>query len=387
VNLRFVLVFALSHLAVMALFAAPANTYGAPAMNHAALAITGYAARYAAPAPAVTYATPGPAVNFLHAAPAPAATYRTSAELCRPTPAVTYAAPAPTVTHAACSLEGVKGEPGWINQDVCIRKHLNTRFLLVGVFDGHGPNGHLIAARARTLFEEAAQRHVEAGMAIPFSQVFTGVHAILQQEGLAQFSGTTASVAVVDTVASTVVTAYVGDSKVMIIHGNKVVHETSDHKFDPETEWRIRAQGGEVRESGGCRRIYGRGSPSPGLAMSRSLGDTEAHQAGAVAEPTVSNVMQLHPGSTVILASDGVWDVLPVHVVIEEAMAVDVERITRTLVAKARGQWEQGNFGHIDDISAVVVQLNQGRAKLPSFHNGGAVASTHDNLWEKLLGA
>jgi len=287
-----------------------------------------------------------------------------------------YAGPAPTVTHAAYSLEGVKGL-GWINQDVCIVKHLNTRFLLVGVFDGHGPNGHLTAARARTLFEEAAQHHVEAGMAIPFSQIFARVHATLEQEGLAQFSGTTASVAVVDTVASTVVTAYVGDSKVMIIHGNKVVHETSDHKFDPETEWRIRARGGEVRESGGCRRIYARGSTVPGLAISRSLGDTEAHQAGAVAEPTVSNVMQLQPGSTLILASDGLWDFLPVHVVIEEAMAVDTERIARTLVAKARGQWEQCNCGFIDDISAVVVQLYQ----------GDAAASTHDNLWEKLVGA
>ena len=46
----------------------------------------------------------------------------------------------------------------------------------------------------------------------------------------------------------------------------------------------------------------------PGLAMSRSLGDTVAHSAGVSSEPELS-VIQLEPEDrVVVIASDGLWE-------------------------------------------------------------------------------
>jgi serine/threonine protein phosphatase PrpC len=48
----------------------------------------------------------------------------------------------------------------------------------------------------------------------------------------------------------------------------------------------------------------------PGLAMSRSLGDTVAHSIGCSCEPDITHTILGFKDKVVVVASDGVWEFL-----------------------------------------------------------------------------
>ena len=60
-------------------------------------------------------------------------------------------------------------------------------------------------------------------------------------------AGTTAACALIDASKKTATLAHVGDSGILLVQDGVVVHASSDHKFDPDSERRINASGGEVR--------------------------------------------------------------------------------------------------------------------------------------------
>jgi serine/threonine protein phosphatase PrpC len=60
----------------------------------------------------------------------------------------------------------------------------------------------------------------------------------------------------------------------------------------------------------GPQRVWVKNINSPGLAMSRSIGDTVAHSVGCSCEPDITHTI-LHPhDKIVLLASDGIWEFL-----------------------------------------------------------------------------
>lgn len=76
-------------------------------------------------------------------------------------------------------------------------------------------------------------------------------------------------------------------------NGIKIESLTTDHKPDiPEEKERILKAGGRVHsykgtegENLGPERVWLKTEDSPGLAMSRSIGDGQAHSVGVVADP------------------------------------------------------------------------------------------------------
>merc|ERR1712232_521137 len=179
--------------------------------------------------------------------------------------------------------------------------------------------------------------------------------------------------------ASTMGTAHVGDSKMMLVKDAKIEFESADHILDDDEDRRVTACGGEVREldgaaNAGVRRIFIRGQNLPGLAMSRSLGDLEAHHIGALAEPAIAGPMVLKPGSILIIASDGVWDKLPKEFVSANVAMARAEPSAHAMAFAARARWPPE--GDIDDITAVVIQV---------FHDGEngtlPVASEPESKW------
>lgn len=186
---------------------------------------------------------------------------------------------------------------------------------------------------------------------------FQSVHAILEDEGHADWSGTTATVAVIDVVLGTMTVAHVGDSRLIATQGDKVTFATEDHVLDFEEEIRIEALGGEVRvfEVSGvsARRVFQPGQMFPGLSMSRSLGDIKAHEMGVRASPTV-RVVPMRPHDCFVLASDGVWQ----HMTADEVAAIingrDAWSASRLVAVEARRRWPQG--GDVDDITVVTVR-------------------------------
>ena len=65
-------------------------------------------------------------------------------------------------------------------------------------------------------------------------------------------------------------------------------------------------------------RIYARGKDGPGLAVSRSIGDMEAHKLGVCERPDIQVVKLDHRRMryTLVLASDGLWNVFGPNMVL-----------------------------------------------------------------------
>jgi len=115
------------------------------------------------------------------------------------------------------------------------------------------------------------------------------------------------------------ITAHVGDSRALIALP-EVVRLTSDHKPDREDEKRrLQASGGHVVDVGGIWRVFtpsvvsiGGRSLQWGLAVSRAFGDLALKRPVEIvtADPEVSNSQSVPDGAWVVLACDGIFDVL-----------------------------------------------------------------------------
>jgi serine/threonine protein phosphatase PrpC len=140
-------------------------------------------------------------------------------------------------------------------------------------------------------------------------------------------SGAAAVVAVV-TDGDHLTVAHVGDSRAMLLRRGAdggalyAVGLTIDHKPAlPSEGRRILLSGGSVKALSygdgeeGPLRVWVAGEenpPGPGLAMSRSLGDTMGKRAGVVATPDVYTATLAGGGrdAYLVVASDGLWEFL-----------------------------------------------------------------------------
>lgn len=271
----------------------------------------------------------------------------------------------------AASLAGWKdGWPMWENQDAHRVTLVDTSKLVVVVCDGHNIDGKHAAELACTLLTGFACTVVRQSAEVHpgvLRDAFLSTHMALETRGLAETGGCTATVAFIDALAQTITVAHVGDSRLAVLQGGRVLFETTDHIFDEEAEAQVRNSGGEVRSEtihgSTARRLFQRGSNYPGLAMSRSLGDASCHRLGVVADPTVQAGLRFAPGSSLVVASDGIWEHMPSSSV---AHAVESARnrsslsspaclASQGLVDGARGL--SSRRANADDVTAVVVDF------------------------------
>lgn len=60
----------------------------------------------------------------------------------------------------------------------------------------------------------------------------------------------------------------------------------------------------------GPLRVWRSEKESPGLAMTRSIGDTNSQEIGIIDSPDIKKYILNGSDAFMVLASDGVWDVL-----------------------------------------------------------------------------
>lgn len=126
--------------------------------------------------------------------------------------------------------------------------------------------------------------------------------------------GSTAVVALI--CSSHVIVANCGDSRAVLYRGKEAIPLSNDHKPNREDEYaRIEAAGGKVIQWNG-HRVFGV------LAMSRSIGDGYL-KPWIIPEPEVTFTPRAREDECLILASDGLWDVMSN----EEACEVARKRI------------------------------------------------------------
>jgi len=94
-----------------------------------------------------------------------------------------------------------------------------------------------------------------------------------------------------------------------------------------------------------------------GVAMSRSLGDMQVHPF-IIPVPDVSTRI-LDPNDRVlVLATDGVWDVMKNEEAIATAAALSPGGAAAEVVKEASARWDRQMPGRRDDVTAVVVDLS-----------------------------
>ncbi|KAF2931852.1 hypothetical protein DAI22_05g241600 [Oryza sativa Japonica Group] len=133
------------------------------------------------------------------------------------------------------------------------------------------------------------------------TRVVNGGGEVRSEPVTAENVGSTAVVALV--CSSHVVVANCGDSRIVLCRGKEPVALSIDHKPDRKDERaRIEAQGGKVIQWNGYR-------VSGILAMSRSIGDRYL-KPFVIPKPEVMVVPRAKDDDCLILASDGLWDVV-----------------------------------------------------------------------------
>jgi len=256
------------------------------------------------------------------------------------------------------------------NQDSWAVRAAPGAYSAVGVFDGHGKDGHVVSYAAKgMLMNSVPQAVIAAGSDRQVQErvqsCFHQAHRLAGTRKESLHSGTTATVVVHDTARERVVVSHVGDSKAVLLRreGNSSVltakELTEDHRpQDPGERRRIEKQGGKVVCISGHHRVKTR-QGVVGLNMSRTIGDCDAHGSGVSAHPDVS-MHDLDPEEdvAVLVASDGVWEVISPREAAEivsafprhEAMAA-----AQCLADKAITIWLRETGGVVvDDVTAVL---------------------------------
>ncbi|XP_058737460.1 probable protein phosphatase 2C 33 [Vicia villosa] len=302
--------------------------------------------------------------------------------------------------------------------------------IFCGVFDGHGPYGHMVAKRVRdslplklnthwelsvsggevlkeisnnatgsansedTAFisaDEESRVSVDAEEMEKFPEIFQ----TLKESFLKAFkvmdrelkthqtidcfcSGTTAVTLVKQ--GHDLVIGNIGDSRAVLGTREKdgslaAVQLTVDLKPNlPAEAERIRKCRGRVfalRDEPDVCRVWLPNNDSPGLAMARAFGDFCLKDFGLISVPDVSHRRLTEKDEFVVMATDGIWDVLSNKEVVD-IIAAAPRRATaaRSLVESAVRAWRyKYPTSKVDDCAVICLFLDPGMQKISTASN------------------
>ena len=169
---------------------------------------------------------------------------------------------------------------------------------LFGIFDGHGGND--VVKYIKNRLPEIIKSYLEKNNSIEdsFTFAFNKIDEELKFYD-SEHTGSTATLVVFQN--NKIYCANVGDSTAFIIYDNFIKKISTDHKCsDPKEEERIILSGGKVTKN----RVMGQ------LVLSRCLGDLYCKKYGVSNIPDISMNKLDSNVKYVVVASDGVWDVV-----------------------------------------------------------------------------
>lgn len=289
---------------------------------------------------------------------------------------------------AISSKRGNKG----VNQDCCIVWEAfgcQEDMMFCGIFDGHGPWGHFVAKRVRELMplsllcnwqEAIVEASLDTDLDLEFDKRFNlwkdaylkacaSVDRELEHYRKIDsfYSGTTGLTIVRQ--GDLLVVANVGDSRAVLAttsdDGSLIPFQlTLDFKPNiPQEAERIVQCNGRVfclDDEPGVHRVWLPNEESPGLAMSRAFGDYCLKDFGLISVPEVTRRQITVRDQFIVLASDGVWDVISnEEAIVIVSSAPDREKSAKRLVECAVRAWKLKRRGiATDDISAICLFLH-----------------------------
>jgi serine/threonine protein phosphatase PrpC len=242
---------------------------------------------------------------------------------------------------------GFSRRPSEKHEDKVILATIQDGVNLFGILDGHG--GKDVARYAKEALveytKESYARGVRGARALQYASRMTEAD-ILDDEELDN-QGSTMTLALLH--GPHLFTATLGDSKGIAHWNNLTVDITPVHSPDNPSEFARFSH--TQRESIAYDGVYRVGP----LAMTRSLGDWDIKErhTGVIAIPEMRQYKN-YPFSWIILASDGVWDVMTnkqvagiINAGIKKAKSPG--EIAKEITAEAKHK------GSLDDISAIII--------------------------------
>ncbi|KAF0905966.1 hypothetical protein E2562_008988 [Oryza meyeriana var. granulata] len=250
--------------------------------------------------------------------------------------------------------------------------------VLCGVFDGHGPHGHIVARRVRDALPLRLMSAARAsGVDMPaaawrkaFARAYKAMDKDLRSHpSLDCFCSGSTAVTVLR-LGSDLYMANIGDSRAVLGSreatggGMVAVQLTVDLKPDvPSEAERIKKCRGRVfalQDEPEVPRVWLPFDDAPGLAMARAFGDFCLKDYGVISVPEFFHWSLTEKDQFVILASDGVWDVL------SNQEAVDIvssspsrSKAAKSLVEAATREWKtKYPTSKIDDCAVVCLYLD-----------------------------
>ncbi|XP_021742974.1 probable protein phosphatase 2C 12 [Chenopodium quinoa] len=243
-----------------------------------------------------------------------------------------------------------------------------TTFSVFGLFDGHNGSAAAIYAKEHLLSNVLSAMPTDLNRddwvaALPRALVagFVKTDKDFLEKG--QASGTTVTFAIIEGWSITV--ASVGDSRCILESAEgEIICLSADHRLESNEEERDRvtACGGEVGRlnTGGGTEIGPLRCWPGGLCLSRSLGDRDVGEF-IVPVPYVKQVRLSTAGGRLIIASDGVWDIISFEAALDCSRTMAAETAAVQIVKEAVQV-----KGIRDDTTCIVVDIFPPEKNLPS---------------------
>ncbi|KAG6490227.1 probable protein phosphatase 2C 52 [Zingiber officinale] len=223
---------------------------------------------------------------------------------------------------------------------------------LFGIFDGHG--GPRASEYLKEHLFNNLTKHpllmVDTKVAISETFKRTDSDFLASESNTTRDDGSTASTAVL--IGKQLFVANVGDSRAVICKAGKAIPLSDDHKPNRSDERKRIEDAGGIVMWAGTWRVGGI------LAMSRAFGNRLLKQF-VLAEPEIQEQLVDEELEFLILASDGLWDVVPNEdavslVRMEEEPEAAARKLTETAFAR----------GSSDNITCIVVRFLHGRMEV-----------------------
>ncbi|KAM7279257.1 hypothetical protein ACFE04_006391 [Oxalis oulophora] len=295
---------------------------------------------------------------------------------------------------SVCSTRGQKGT----NQDSLVvweEFGCLADVIFCGVFDGHGPWGHIVSKRVRKSAPSSLFTNWQETLALSTSDPrdinqeldhqfqiwkasFLKTYAAIDRElknhtSIDSFcSGTTALTIVKQ--GEHLIIANIGDSRAVLAttsddqDGKLIPVQLSvDLKPNlPEEAERIKKSRGRVfclDDEPGVYRVWPpyADTSGPGLAVSRAFGDFCVKEYGLISVPDVTHRNITTRDQFVILATDGLWDVVSNQEAVQIVGSTkEREKSAKKLVKYATRAWKYKKRGiAMDDISAICLFFHE----------------------------
>ncbi|KAK6944917.1 PPM-type phosphatase-like domain [Dillenia turbinata] len=221
-----------------------------------------------------------------------------------------------------------------------------------GVYDGHGGSqvANFCAVKMHQVVAEEWNRGTidkyewrKRWEAVLLSSFERADNEVISEAMAPEIVGSTAVVVVLS--GCQIITSNCGDSRAVLCRGNQTIPLTVDQKPDREDELkRIEGEGGKVINWNGAR-VFGV------LAMSRAIGDRYLRP-WIVPVPEITFMRRSDEDECLILASDGLWDVMSNE---------EVGEVARRLLRRRRRIVEADEISPAQVVADNLTELAYGR--------------------------